>query len=220
MQHHISKYELNIIKPYFIPGHRIKKKLIESTTPMSTIGYDFPILSAKTGSGDGYQTLIMVCRIREFVVSGAIMNAEDEKGRFVAMNELMKIGYNILYKKDDATLLQCKYARNACLYVADKEGKQLTCIYAQNADEKSAPMSTTKMLTLSIANKYLIDESKRVWIVPFDALCDNGSDTLHRWDCITIRDLKCAAMLTSSNVAANVLARLVGEQLLIQEKGQ
>lgn len=79
-------------------------------------------------------------------------------------------------------------------------------------------MSTTKMLTLSIANKYLIDESKKIWITPFDAICDKGHDILHRWDCVTILDLKYALMLASSNVAANALARLTGEQILIQEQ--
>lgn len=160
----------------------------------------------------------MVCRVGENVVSGAIMNAKDEQGRFDAMEELMKIGYKILYKNADAMHLQCKNARNACLYVAEKDEEQPTCIFAQHADEESAPMSTTKILTLTIANNYLADESKRVWVTPYDAQCDNGQDILHRWDTATIRDLKYAAMLASSNVAANALARLAGEQLLIQEQ--
>ena len=216
IQHHINRYELNIIKPYLVPKYRVKKKQIETTTPMSTIGYDFPILSAKTGSGDGYQTLAMVCKIGEYVVSGAIMNAKDEQGRFIAMEELMKIGYNILYKDATATQQKCINAKNACLYIGDSKSGAISCIFAQNSDELSPPMSTTKMLTVAIAQKYLIDESKVVIITPYDAKCDNGHDVLHRWDSLTIRDLKYAAMLPSSNVAANALARLAGEEMLKQ----
>ena len=204
-------YALNITKPFLIPGYRHKKKSVHSTTSIDTIGNDYPIIGAKTGSGDGYETLVMVCKIGEYVVSGAIMNANDDQGRFDAMDELMRIGEKILYgeNKEDSKVTN---ARNACLYMLDKSGEYKR-IFAQNADEQSAPMSTTKVMTLSIVRSYMKDLSKEEYVYPID-LVGAGSDVVEEWDKLTINDLINALMRESSNACSNTLARVTGAVIL------
>jgi len=210
--HDSQGYELSIKKPYLIPGHRSKKKIVYSTTTIETIGDNYPIIGSKTGSGDGYQTLVMVCDIKGIKVAGAIMNAEDEQGRFEAMDELMRIGYKILYEHGGTKNMKVSKAKNASLCVMDKEGKT-NHIFTQNADEVSAPMSTTKVMTWAIARQYISDWQKMEYIIPFDTK-ETGNDILYDWDKLTIEDMKQAMMRHSSNVAANAIARIVGAMIL------
>ena len=206
---------MNIIKPYWIPNHRRKKRIVVSTTPIETIGDNYPIIGAKTGSGDGYQTLVMVSEIGGIMVSGAIMNAPDEEARFDAMNELMLIGKGILINSRYADTFTVQNARNACLFAIDDEGT-MRCIFAQNADEQSAPMSTSKVMSLSIIRDYIHDEMKEKYVYPSDVK-DAGDDVVQEWDCLTIKDLIHAMMLESSNASANALARIVGYMILEKE---
>ena len=195
-----------------IPGHRIKKKKVYSTTTIDTIGEGYPIKGAKTGSGDGYQTLVMVCDVKGIKVAGAILNAEDEQGRFEAMDELIRIGYKILHEHDDAKKLRVTKARNASLCVMNNDG-EINHIFTQNADDVSAPMSTTKVMTWAIARKYIQDWQKMEYIIPFDTK-NAGSDILYDWDKLTIEDMLQAMMRYSSNVAANAIARIAGDMIL------
>lgn len=189
--------------------------MVFSTTTIEMIGDGYPIIGSKTGSGDGYQTLVMACDIDGIKVAGAIMNAADEQGRFEAMDELMRIGHKILHEQEDAKKMKVTKARNSSLSVMDEKGV-INHIFAQNADEVSAPMSTTKVMTWVIARKYIQDWQKKEYIVPFDTK-NAGYDILYDWDKVTIEDMKQAMMRYSSNVAANAIARIVGEMILQQK---
>lgn len=204
-------YLLKVIKPYFIPRYRVKQKIVYSTTTLETIGNNYPIFGAKTGSGDGYQTLVMVCKIGDSIVSGAVMNADNEQGRFEAMDDLMNFAHDILSKSKETNNYVCTKARNACLYRLDNNGQQV-CLFAQNADEKSPPMSTTKVMTLALVKKYKIDMNQLVFITPYDTQ-NAGNDILYDWDKLSIQDLVNIMMRCSSNVAANALARIIGEKI-------
>lgn len=211
-----NPYVLHIKKPYLIPGHRYRDKAIYSTTRIETIGDNYPIVGAKTGSGDGFQTLVMVCKIADNIVSGAIMNAKDEQGRFDAMDELMRLGDKILHGEKNAIECPIVNAKNACLYARDDNGN-MKCIYAQNANESSAPMSTTKVMTLALVCKFEKEVNKMVYITPYDTK-GVGDDSLHEWDKLAIIDLINVMMRESSNVAANALACIVGEKILLTHK--
>lgn len=205
-------YTITVHKPYLIPGYRFKKKTIYSTTQRDTIGDGYPIVGAKTGSGDGYQTLVMVCNIKGKILSGAIMNADDEQGRFDAMDELMRIGEQILFENGEASNFKVKKAKNACLFVSRNSG-QIECIYEQNAEEISAPMSTTKVMSLAIVRKYIHNYHLLKDVIPYD-LKRIGHDSVYEWDRMTIDELVNVMMRESSNVSANALARITGEAIL------
>lgn len=180
------------------------------------IGDGYPIIGSKTGSGDGYQTLVMVCDIDGIKVAGAIMNAADEQGRFDAMDELMRIGDKVLHNHSEAQNWRITKARNASLCIMDKNG-ETKHIFTQNADEVSAPMSTTKVMTWAIAQQYIKDRKQIEYIVPFDTK-NAGHDILYDWDKLTIEDMLQTMMRYSSNVAANAIARIVGEMILKQKQ--
>lgn len=205
-------YYISIKKPYLMPGYCFKKKTIYSTTKIETIGDGFPIIGSKTGSGDGYQTLVIVCDIEGIKVAGAIMNAKDEQGRFDAMDELMRIGYKVLHKHAEVKNMSVTKARNASLCMMDEKGS-IKHIFTQNADEVSAPMSTTKVMTMMIANRYIKDFNRNEYIIPSDLRNENG-DVLHAWDKLSIKDMMAAMVISSSNVAANAIARIAGIEIL------
>lgn len=212
-----NKKEASILirKPFIVQRQRLKNKIVSSTVPLDSLGGKYRILGAKTGSGDGYQTLVMVCEVRHQIVAGAIMNANDEEGRFTAMTELMSIAENKLAEPAGASPCAVTSAKNACAYLIEN-GKAGECLYAQDADMISAPMSTTKVMTLLTALDYLNDVSKMVYITPGDFIRCN-SDVLHPWEKVSLQDIMCAAMLPSSNVAANALARIAGSLILYQQ---
>lgn len=202
---------IQITKPYFYLPHNKQQKKLCSTIHQSLLDDKYPILGAKTGSGDGYQTLVMVCNLNGYTVSGAIMNAGSDTNRFAAMSELMEIASLTMGNTKD-TIPDVVSARNACAILINLDGK-FTSLYEKNADEMSSPMSTTKVITIMTALDYIDDLTKETYITPHD-LRHISSDIFYRWDRTSVFNLLYAAMLTSSNVAANALARIAGESFL------
>ena len=203
---------IRIRKPYVLQHVRFKYKTIQSTIPYERLNDKYIVLGAKTGSGDGYQTLVMICEIRHQIVAGAIMNASSEEDRFLAMSELMTIADTRLAESAASNSYVLNSAENACAYLVEN-GHAGKCLYEKNADVISAPMSTTKVMTILTALDYLHDLSEMIYVIPSDFV-QCKSDILNPWERVSIHDLMYAAMLSSSNVAANALARITGSLLL------
>ena len=140
------------------------------------------------------------------------MNASSEEDRFLAMSELMTIADTRLAESAASNSYVLNSAENACAYLVEN-GHAGKCLYEKNADVISAPMSTTKVMTILTALDYLHDLSEMIYVIPSDFV-QCKSDILNPWERVSIHDLMYAAMLSSSNVAANALARITGSLLL------
>lgn len=207
-------YEMNVKKSYIWHPKKYSIRRIGSTIEMEAFG-TIPIVGGKTGAGDGFYTLIAIGRLpfgkegRERYVSGAIMLADSLEGRFAAMEELFHAiinGGGIV-----------KSARCACAFLVPEDEEDVPfCLYEQNADESSAPMSTTKLLTLMVALDSNPDLDQKILIKPFDIEGTEGTSgtVFKRWEEVTLRDAFYAALLPSSNQAANAIARVVGKKLI------
>ena len=206
----IPAKQISIRRPYLFSRQRNRSKVLVPTTKIDVLGGKYPIVLSKTGSGDGFFTLAMICRVKNHNVAGVIMDATSDEGRFEAMLQLMSKVDSILCSKDDFT--EVSEADKACAYLINEDG--FSCIYEQNADVLSPPMSITKLMTVLVVNEYYEKFDSKCYVTPFDVNKSVGSEGIYSWDSLTIRDLESATLVESLNVAANTLARVVGEKIL------
>ncbi|PNZ84481.1 D-alanyl-D-alanine endopeptidase [Staphylococcus microti] len=89
----------------------------------------------------------------------------------------------------------------------------LNSLLAKDDDVKSAPASLTKLLTLLTALDYPLPLNQEVEILNCD-IVEDGLNPLHVGDILTIEDILHLMLLSSSNIAANMLARFVEETYL------
>ena len=90
-------------------------------------------------------------------------------------------------------------------------------LYSQNAEEEVWTASTIKTLSMITALDYLKDLDGTYTIRECDVKKGSGN-VFMAGDIVSIEDLFYAAMLPSSNTAANAIAHYVGEIILRQEK--
>ena len=178
----IKDISYKVIKPYLIPFYPAKIKKAISTIPYIKLG-EYDIIGAKTGTGDGYNSLVCICKVSGKVICGTILEAVHEDERFKAMEELMDIVFNIL-RGNKERLTSIKRANKACAYLIEE--KKLTCIYEQNADTKYPVMSLTKIMTFMILSKYMNQYNFDITIKPIDL---DKSDVLKPWDKVQLSSL-------------------------------
>ena len=204
---------------------RVKNKNdINVTTSVSKAALEnyYPIIGGKTGGGDGYLALVCVTKIGEDFVAGAIAevssgNADD---RFQAMKELFDCAADALQGNTPSGVTT---ANCACAYKIPKvntatiEDKTvLTELYVKNGDKSTVPMSTTKVMTMITALRYVTNIYQPVTITEKDV--ENTTSTsgaiFSVGDVVTFHDLMYACLLPSSNQAANAIARVAGKYIL------
>lgn len=210
---HDKVYAMHITKPYLIHYKKHIIRYIASTVESDMIGGVFPVVGAKTGAGDGYFTLLAICKMpdREGFVSVAIMQADSLEKRFDAIEETL---YAIMGGGGRKKITS---AKNACAYYKSPDGT-ISCVYEQNADEQSAPMSVTKVMTCCICLDYEKNFYRLIRIRPYDMIGTEGTsgNVFKEWEKVSLLDTMCAAMLPSSNQAANAIAREIGRIILVK----
>ena len=210
-------YPMHITKPYIVHPKKHIIRRIASTVESMNIG-EFPILGIKTGAGDDYYTLVAICEIPgiEGYVSVAIMQASSIENRFEAMKEALFAAQNTLMGGGEINVTK---ARNACAYYQPKNGDAY-CVYEQNADEVSAPMSTTKIMTLCVSLDNEKNTQRKIRIRPSDMKGTEGTsgNVFKEWEKVSLEDAMYAALLPSSNQAANAIAREIGKNILCSNK--
>lgn len=202
---------------------RVKgKSPISITTSVTSSALEnyYPILGGKTGagpSGMGYNTLIIITEIDGKMVAGAIMSAASEAKRFSAMKQLFDAAKTAI-EGGTPSPGAVTDASKACAFLVPQlprtyERDELSVLYTQDADTITAAMSTSKVLTAIVALDYIQDIHKSVEVKSFDIVQGSGA-IFSAGDIVTIEDLLYALMLPSSNQAANVIARIAGEEIL------
>ena len=208
---------------------RVKNKsdisITTSVTSPSLENY-YPILGGKTGGGDGYLTLVIATVVENIPVVGAIseVSTGNPTDRFVAMKQLFDA---VKVKIQGGTPSQhaVTIANCACAYLVPnyntatvEDSNLLSCLYEQNADKVTIPMSTTKVMTIITALDYIYDIHVPVIIKPLDVERTQGTSgsIFSVGDIVSLEDLMYAAMLPSSNQAANAIARYAGQKILAE----
>lgn len=200
-----KEYTLQIVKPYIIPLFNKKYKKAISTIPYTKLG-PYEILGAKTGTGDGYNALLCVCRVANKIVSGVVLDSVKESERFSVMKDLMDIALEQIRGNKHEATPRLEKAKMACAYVIEES--ELICIYEQNADSKYPVMSLAKVMTFMVFSKYIRNYSGLIRISPLDL---DKSDILKSWEKVKICSLIYLMLLPSSCTAADALARYVGK---------
>ena len=208
---------------------RVKNKsdisITTSVTSPSLENY-YPILGGKTGGGDGYLALVIATVVENIPVVGAIseVSTGNPTDRFVAMKQLFDA---VKVKIQGGTPSQhaVTIANCACAYLVPnyntatvEDSNLLSCLYEQNADKVTTPMSTTKIMTIITALDYIYDIHVPIIIKPLDVEGTQGTSgsIFSVGDIVSLEDLMYAAMLPSSNQAANAIARYAGQKILAE----
>lgn len=190
---------------------------ISTSVSSSALSSYYPILGGKTGSGAGYNTLIIVTEINGHLIAGAVMDATDQSSRFTAMKQLFDATKATM---ESGTVTPVADATKACsVYVPScprtYPGDKITAIYTQNADVQTGVQSVTKTLSVITALDYLTDINRSVKIVDLDVNGIAGSGAIFSaGNILSIKDLIYAMMLPSSNQAAQALGRIAGNEIL------
>lgn len=208
---------------------RVKNKsnisITTSVTSPSLENY-YPILGGKTGGGDGYLTLVIATIVENVPVVGAIaeVSTRNPTDRFVAMKQLFD-AVKIKIQGGTTSQSAVTIANCACAYLVPnyntatvEDSNLLSCLYEQNADKVTTPMSTTKVMTVITALDYIYDIHVPVMIKPLDVESTQGTSgsIFSVGDIVSLEDLMYAAMLPSSNQAANAIARYAGQKILAE----
>lgn len=208
---------VKIKKPYLLNNKR-KLKYLKSTLDFNKIASNYTIIGGKTGSGDGYNTLALAWEMEGCVIAGAIMGACSEEDRFDAISELMVVSEKSYLGtlKDSERVFS---ASNACSYMVNN-GRIVGCLYEQDSDLISPPMSTTKLMTVMVASEYydVVEKEKEYEIVPYDIYNTGSGDVIHKWEALSMDDLIGSALISSSNVSSNAIARIVGQEIIKRTK--
>ena len=91
-------------------------------------------------------------------------------------------------------------------------------LYEKNAYSSRSMASTTKIMTIITALDYIYDIHVPVIIKPLDVERTQGTSgsIFSVGDIVSLEDLMYAAMLLSSNQAANAIARYAGQKILAE----
>lgn len=208
---------------------RVKNKsdisITTSVTSPSLENY-YPILGGKTGGGDGYLALVIATVVENIPVVGAIseVSTGNTTDRFVAMKQLFD-AVKVKIQGGTPSQRAVTVANCACAYLVPnyntatvEDSNLLSCLYEQNADKVTTPMSTTKVMTIITALDYIYDIHVPVIIKPLDVERTQGTSgsIFSVGDIVSLEDLMYAAMLPSSNQAANAIARYAGQKILAE----
>ena len=208
---------------------RVKNKsdisITTSVTSPSLENY-YPILGGKTGGGNGYLTLVIATVVENIPVVGAIseVSTGNPTDRFVAMKQLFD-AVKVKIQGGTPSQRAVTVANCACAYLVPnyntatvEDSNLLSCLYEQNADKVTIPMSTTKVMTIITALDYIYDIHVPVIIKPLDVEGTQGTSgsIFSVGDIVSLEDLMYAAMLLSSNQAANAIARYAGQKILAE----
>lgn len=208
---------------------RVKNKsdisITTSVTSPSLENY-YPILGGKTGGGDGHLALVIATVVENIPVVGAIseVSTGNPDDRFVAMKQLFD-AVKVKIQGGTPSQRAVTVANCACAYLVPnyntatvEDSNLLSCLYEQNADKATIPMSTTKVMTIITALDYIYDIHVPVIIKPLDVERTQGTSgsIFSVGDIVSLEDLMYAAMLLSSNQAANAIARYAGQKILAE----
>ena len=144
------------------------------------------------------------------LISICIIGADSEGSRFKAAREVLDY-LNANKNKCDITK-NFKLCKSACVYLIPMNNESPKCILNWNADIIAPTMSIAKVMTMLCFFDTENNMEDLITVVPYDienaVLCSGAY--FNSWQKIKLKDIIYAAMLPSSNQAANILARYIG----------
>lgn len=159
----------------------------------------------------------------DYILVGAVLDAQSNNDNFVAMKQLLDIGKRRLknpnatiastdFDKATAGIICCLPKYNASLY----DGFSFDILYSKNKDVQHGPASVTKILTAVTGLPYVESLSERITFIADDIKTGSGA-IFEAGDIVTVGDILFALMFWSSNTAAFAFARHIGAKLLDEQ---
>lgn len=208
-------------------GKQSRKIRIETTVKNAELEEKYMLLGGKTGTigSEIFNVLTLIADSHNEVYLAAVLGASGSKGdqaRFSAIKDLVNIAHSI-EKPDKSSSLNLQNVKSGGIIRVPKgnpffyTNQTVPLIYGMNEEQEVETASLVKLMTaiLLLENRKTLQQ--RVTVEPGDILGGSGPKLLSG-DRISLFDLLHLAMLPSSNTAAKVIARTVGQQLLLDEE--
>lgn len=181
----------------------------------------YKVIGGKTGrlkAGNTYNLCVLVEVLEENVIlAGALMCAQQsnkfENNRFKAMKQAIDAALKKYHNPDYDNSLDEVCASFAAVNVLQKRSELL---YKKQEDVQVAPASMTKILTAMVMLDYVVDLDEEIVITNNDIEAVPPGFLwigLGEGDIITYKEALYLMMLSSNNLTAYVLARVVGEKI-------
>ena len=169
------------------------------------------------GGGSSF-TMLAVCIVEGKAIVGAIGGATSSTNRVKAIKELMDNVKLILNGQSANTPYYYQYGAAAILPPGNPvswEGQAITYLYDYNGDTQFVPASTTKVLTCLTALDYTKDLKQQMKVLSSDGLDYGSGQLLQNGDILNMIQLLYLILLPSSGPACRVLARVLGQKMLL-----
>jgi len=193
----------------------------------------YPIVGGKTGTVNRKEVYNLVVLVKapdsDDVLACAMLGAEQPNGnpknRFVAAKQALDATMR-KYRDSSADNKDAKVCASAvavCRKPKNYTGHlaELPLLFEKNAKEQKIPASTSKILTAILTLDYISDLQTKITVEQgeIDAMLPRVYDgDLRPGDVITVQDALYAMFLPSSNAAAYVLGRFVGQTILMTQR--
>lgn len=196
-----------------------KNVTLTSTVHTPNLDNYYYLFGGKTGAipNSGAYALVAACGVEGKIVVGAVGGAHGDTNRFVAMRQLMDIAKTIINGgTNSATVTAADYAACAVLPNYNPnlyEQYPLEFLYSQGGDTAYICASNTKCLSMLVMLDLCPDINQTIKFIASDAIGGTGA-VFATGDIITYEDALYAAMLPSSNMAVQAVARTLGQKIL------
>lgn len=190
---------------------------LTSTVKNATLENSYPILGGKTGSVNNHRTLACLCDVDGKQVAGYIAEAISDGDRFTAMKELMDIASTIIGGgTTSATVTKATNATAILVpnyFTMNYEQQTPNTLYTQAGTTQIVPASTVKLMSAVTALDWIDDINDTFTFKSSDLITGSGA-VFEEGDIISFKDALYAMLLPSSNMAAQAVARVVGQKIL------
>ena len=194
---------------YLRRGVRPCRRNLVSTIDYNAFASDkYRIVGAKTGSGDGIYNLMMGLVYNDATYVAIVANAHSEEQRTIEMKALLAY----MIGKKSETELKNVASNESCVLLGKIQNGALMTIFTQNEKQMFPLLSTTKILTLLLVERYYQYLPKVVRIKDYDTMWE-APEWLTRKSIAKTEDLIYAMLLPSSNISAYAFARIIGSKL-------
>ena len=214
------------VREISISGPNGRREIVETTVSDAEFEHCYRIIGGKNGTlpqedGSYYKALVIVAEDQSGrIYAGCVMGAHDQWWAMKTLfDKMVRSLDDVDYDPYAEDLAEAEACAGWFLGKSKKEidaefGKHL--LYEKCGDSQFCMAATVKILNLLTAMDYTDDLNE--WYTIRKADIKGGSGNIFREDdCVRLQDLMSAAMLPSSNTAANAIARCIGEKIFLHK---
>ncbi|MBO0410497.1 serine hydrolase [Enterococcus hulanensis] len=202
-----------------ISGHNSRSLTIKTTVQNSELEQQYMLLGGKTGTvgGEILNVTALVSDESNNLYLSVIFGAKRDKDRFEAVRRIVdmakltdSVGKTELFNFPNAETAGIIKIPNGNPFFYTNQPIKLIC--EKNPEKEIEPASLVKIMTAILLLENIKDLRQVITLIPSDIIGGSGPELI-AGDQVSLLDILHLLLLPSSNTAAKVIARVVGEKL-------